>query len=125
MQADFFLGSTEGYGLDVPRACHVVRYLKSESGGDLVLVRITPPYLGQSLGLAGRDLTEVILGARHTDESVAQLKSWPVAVHVAYASADLLLDDVIDARTLTVFGWGELYEDEGSARTAASGTQDP
>ncbi len=42
-EPDFYLASTEGYDLEVPRRCWRLDRLRTSTRTDLVLVRIDPP----------------------------------------------------------------------------------
>jgi hypothetical protein len=76
--ADFFLGSSEGYGLKQPRRCRVLGDYVTDSGKDAVLVSVEP-----AIALPDGSATQVVLVPRHAGETVRRPRSWPVAVHVA------------------------------------------
>ena len=116
----FYLVSSEGYGLEDPRHCLPVRRLQGERRDDYLLVRISPPILGQNFGLGGQDIEEVILATRHQGESLFSISRWPVYVHVAR-----LLDSPPDMDTIRdgemeLIGWAELYPTEADALAGLS-----
>jgi len=47
---DFFLASSEGCGLEVPRRCYRIRRIFGRNGDDYLLVRVDPPIIGQRYG---------------------------------------------------------------------------
>ena len=109
-EPDFYLASTEGYGLDVARACYRSKRLHGVSRDDYLLIRLEPPIPGQQYGLGDRAITDVVIATRHVGTSLFPICEWPVAVHVAR----LLVADSEDLGTvadsdLEEIGWAELY----------------
>ena len=114
-EADFYLASSEGYGLERPRACCVVKRLRGEKRDDFMLLSIEPPLLGQPYGLGNRDIRHVVLATRHQGDSLFPVDRWPAFVHVArllvpYEGQDRILDAELEA-----IAWAELYETEEAA----------
>jgi hypothetical protein len=115
--SDFFLASSEGYGLEQPRSCKRVKRLSSDTRDDLLLVKIAPPLIGQAYGLGARDIDTLIIATRHKGVSLFPIKEWPVFVHVAR----LLIDnpeerDRVHDDEFKLIAWAELYATEASAR---------
>ena len=80
---DFYLASTEGYGLTPPRACYRIARLRGNRSDDYLVVRVEPPLIGQKYGLGATDIEIVVLATRHKGESLFPITHFPVSVHVA------------------------------------------
>ena len=116
MKPDFYLASSEGYGLDEPRRCYVLKQLCDENGAVFLLVRVDPPIVGQRFGMGGRDLDQLVLAPRHAGDSLSSVRRWPVFVHVGRMLASIETLDVIRASDWESFAWAEIYETEAGAR---------
>jgi hypothetical protein len=113
---DFYLASTEGYGMEEPRRCWRMRRIATNKRDDLLLVRIDPPLLGQQYGLQGRDVEQVLVATRHKGGSLFPVTQWPVYVHVARPLVDITGLDKIQSNQLESIAWAELYQTEQDAR---------
>jgi hypothetical protein len=111
---DFYLASSEGYGLEQPRRCHIVRALASEHRRKLFLVRVEPPIIGQPFGLGSKDIELVVLATRHGGASIQPPSSWPISVHVARLLSDAI-GETIRTDQMESIAWGELYPAEEEA----------
>ena len=114
-EPDFFLASSEGYGLEQPRRCYRLRRILGRSGDDYLLVKVDPPIVGQRYGLGGRDIDHVVLATRHKGESLFPVSSWPVFVHVARLLREPREGDTMTRDDLEEIGWAEIYETEEDA----------
>jgi len=115
---DFYLASTEGYGLEIPRHCVPIRRLRGDVRDDYLLVKITPPLIGQHFGLGGNDIAQVIVASRHEGESLFPVRSWPVYVHVAR----LLVPSIgttVQQDEMELIAWAELYPTKADAEAEA------
>ena len=117
---DFFLASSEGYGLEEPRRCFRLRRIMGRSSDDYLLIQIDPPIPGQRYGFGERDIERVVLATRHEGVSLFPISSWPVSVHVARLLREARDGDTLPREDLEEIGWAELYETEEAARKAAS-----
>jgi hypothetical protein len=115
---DFFLASSEGYGLKEPRRSYRLRRIAGRSGDDYLLVRVDPPISGQRYGLGAENIDRVVLATRHEGESLFPISSWPVFVHVARLLREPKHGDTLTREDLEEIGWAELYETEEAARKA-------
>jgi hypothetical protein len=115
---DFFLASSEGYGLEEPRKSYRLRRIAGRSGDDYLLVRVDPPISGQRYGLGGQNIDRVVLATRHEGESLFPISSWPVFVHVARLLREPKHGDTLTREDLEEIGWAELYQTEEAARKA-------
>ncbi len=85
----FYLVSTEDPGtIDEPRFCRVVGRVTVGEDQDCLLVEIDPPLIGQQLGLGGKNIDIVILGARHIDGLLFPVWEWPTYVNVSRPTVD-------------------------------------
>jgi hypothetical protein len=113
---DFYLASSEGYGMEKPRACWRLKRLANRDRDDLLLIKIAPPLTGQEYGLGGRDLDVVLLATRHAGASLFPIKDWPVFVHVARPLIESPDDrDVLSSKEFELIAWAALYQTEEDA----------
>lgn len=120
-EVDFYLASTEGYGLEHPRKCFIIRRLSTETRQDLLLVRVVPPLIVQKRAIGSGDLELVVLATRHRGSTLFPIKEWPVYVHVARAKhVNSIEADIVSQDDLEVVAWGELYRTEEDARAAVT-----
>lgn len=115
---DFFLASSEGYGLEEPRACSRLQRIPGRSGDDFLLVKVDPPITGQQYGLGAQDIDRLVLAVRHEGASLFSISSWPVFVHVARLLRCPREGDTLTTSDLEEIGWAEIYETEEDARRA-------
>jgi len=119
MPTDFYMASSEGYGMESPRRCWVIKRLSGEDRDDYLLIGIDPALNGQVFGLGGCDLDQVVVATRHQGETLFPIKRWPVFVHVArlltpYEGQDVVRNDEVES-----IAWAELYPTEEAARAKA------
>jgi hypothetical protein len=125
LKADFFIASSEGYGMSEPRACYSLRRLRTESRDDLLLIRIEPPLIGQQYGMGGRDVDTVFVAPRHKGTSLFPPHHWPIYVHVGrlLGSPDNP-PDPLHRTDYEEIAWAELYETEATAHAAMRGREE-
>lgn len=83
MKKPDFLASTEGYDLELPRKCWVIKTVNVDVGRDGLLIQVDPPINILDIGR----LSEVIVVSRHSGISLSPIRSWPIYVHVACNSS--------------------------------------
>ena len=112
MSPDFYLSSTEGYGLETPRACFRIKRLKGRSYDDYLLVKIDPPIFGQAYGLGAEDIDYVVLAVRYVKTSLFPISEWPLYVHVARLLCDTDIADKtsLEEKDIELIGWGEINQ---------------
>jgi hypothetical protein len=116
MNPDFYLSSSEGYGLEQPRACFRIKRLKGRTGDDYLAIRVEPPIPGQPYGLGNRDIDTVVVAARHAGTSLFPITDWPAYVHVARPlGANLETRESLQEGELEEIGWAELHPDRRAA----------
>ena len=116
---DFYLSSSEGYDLEEPRRCWIVRKFRTTQRSDLLLVELQPPIIGQKYGLGGRDIAQVVVASRHQGVSLIPISEWPAYVHVARIVGDSIEEPLQD-EDLQVIAWAELHQTEEAARGMAA-----
>lgn len=116
---DFYLTSSEGYGLEEIRACYKERRLINGHPDGYMLCEIDPPIAGQSYGLGGQDIHRIVIASRHSGYSVFAIKDWPAYVHVARLTRDLSDGKFIIAENdIESIGWAEIYESVAAAKAS-------
>lgn len=114
---DFFLASSEGYGMAEPRKCKRLARIASESRNDLLLIEIEPPIVGQRYGLGEKDIDVVVVATRHAGDSLFPIEEWPVFVHVARCLTEVSkAREILMDKDLEEIAWAELYQTEEAAR---------
>ena len=107
---DFVLTSSEGYDLEEPRNCVILKWFDGGRPNRYVLVSIDPPLIGQQYGLGGEDVHEVVLASRHFGYSLNPITEWPAYVHVALPLGDIRSKSgPLSKDDLQLIGWGEIY----------------
>ena len=115
--ADFYLASSEGYGMDVPRRAWRVKRLFAPDRDDLLLVEIDPPLVGQQYGLGDRDIDLVVVASKHEGSSLFPITKWPAFVYVARPLIENPeLRDKLQNDEFELIAWAGLYRTEEDAR---------
>ena len=93
---------------------------------EFVAARLDPPVIGQGFGLGGKDITDVLLSPHYRGDSLFLIGTYPVAVYIYRALNSTPLSDLrtFGATDIEMIAWGEVYENEKTARAAASATRD-
>jgi len=114
---DFYLASTEGYGLEEPHSCWRIKRVTVVGRDDFVLARVDPPV---PVGLEHCDVDRILLATRHVGFSLFPISKWPPSVYVArtYCDNPESKDNFLRGE-FRVFAWAELYRTEEDARTKA------
>jgi hypothetical protein len=119
---DFYLTSSEGYGLEEVRACYKERRLMNGHPDGYMLCEIDPPIVGQQYGLGGQAIHKVVIASRHSGYSIFAISDWPGYVHVARCTCDVSSDRfVIAENDIESIGWAEIYESSAGAQSALKG----
>jgi hypothetical protein len=106
--ADFYLVSTELREPYEPRACRIIKRLRSEVRDDLALVEIDPP-LPRQIYETPEEVNWLILGSRHQGTSLFPVSEWPLPVYICrtkgsdYPPAERLFNEA-----LAIIDWGEI-----------------
>jgi len=111
-----FMGFRET-GRDAVHA-EVLRTIRGSSGPMLV-VRMSPPIIGQQFGLGGRDLEVVILAPRLEGYTIIPITKWPTPVYVVLPLVDWANLDVLGDADYRLIMWAELYPTMKDAEEAS------
>ena len=110
---DFYLTSSEGYGLNHPIACFKRKRLYGEHPDGYLLCDIKPALIGQPYGRGSENIKQLILANRHQGYSLFPIKQWPSYVHVAIPLSNTLeSSEHINENDIKLIAWGELYQSE-------------
>jgi hypothetical protein len=97
------------------RKCIVLKHLEFDTGKECVLVRLSPPVIGQDYGL-GTDIEDFVLTNRHGGEGLSPIREYPCFVFIARPLVDDIGQrDEISKNDLEIIAWGELYRTESDA----------
>ncbi|HZT42183.1 MAG TPA: hypothetical protein VFA07_08335 [Chthonomonadaceae bacterium] len=114
---DFYLASSEGYGIEDSRKAWRIKRLQSDFRDDLLLIEIDPPLIGQHYGLGEQDVHQVIVATRHKGASLFPISAWPVYVYVLLPLiANVEERDKIYHSEYQNIAWAELYPTVAAAR---------
>ena len=116
---DFFLNTTENGDLRELRACWRRGTLKDTRGTQYLVVEILPPFVGQTYGFGGEDLSRILLSPRHQRHSLFPISVWPEYVYVAALvdEAPLASGTATDEQVRLIL-WGTLYRTQTDAEAA-------
>lgn len=107
---DFYLASTELREPYEPRACRILRRIRTELRQDLALVEVSPP-LPREIYDTTEDISELILASRHEGTSLFPVTEWPLAVYICrIEDTSDLHEDMILSADLTIIDWGEIRQ---------------
>jgi hypothetical protein len=109
---DFFLtaaGEVKG-DLSTTRACWTKGRLRDEIRDDHMLIAIEPPLIGQTYGLGGQDIANLIISSRLQDFSLFPIKEWPCHVYITRILDESITKTAIfTRRQVEVIAWGMLF----------------
>jgi len=102
------------------RACWSKARLRDESGDNHMLIEIAPAIIGQTYGLGGHDITEVIISARYRGSTLFPINEWPCHVYVARALDQSITQMMVFTKEqVEVIAWAKLFrtvEEAGGQR---------
>jgi hypothetical protein len=105
----YYLSSMESVKFASTRECIFLKRLRFNTGKECVLVKLSPPVIGQDYGRSA-DIEEFVLTNRHEGEGLSPIKEFPCFVFITRP----LIDDIgqrdeIAKDQVEVIAWGELY----------------
>jgi len=117
---DFYLASAEGYGkFEEPRRAYRIKRLNGDVRDDYLLIRVSPPVIGQPYGLGAKDIEYLVVCTRFKGDTLFPINDWPAHVHIVWPRGDDIISrDVIHNDELHSMAWGELYRTEEEARNS-------
>ena len=93
----------------------------SETRNDLMLIKITPPVIGQRYGLGGQDIEYLIIATRYSGTTLFPITEYPIYVHVARLVSNIPPVEVkISTKDLEPIAWAELYRTKEEAEKKGS-----
>ena len=108
---DFFLSSTDTYGLETPRRVRGIKRIAIGQRDDALLKEIDPPIAAWTSKESTTSL--VILAPRHTGCSLFPVSKLPLSVHVAKPLVENVESrDHLELTGVQTIAWAELYETE-------------
>ena len=118
----FYLTTAGEYKLlSQPRACWFLRRLRDVNRDDYMLVKIVPPLIGQSFGLGGNDVTELLLSTRHQGFSLFFARREPMEVYVArVVDPKVLQAESFTREQVELIAWGTVFNTLPEASVRAS-----
>ena len=107
----FYLTTAGEYKLlSKPRACWLMRRLRDVNRNDYMLVGIDPPLIGQSFGLGGDDITELLLSTRHQGFSLFSTRREPMEVYIARIVDQKVLNaESFSREQVQLIAWGTIF----------------
>ncbi len=114
---DFYLLSLELRAPYEPRACKVLKRLKSEIRDDYALVQIDPPLPSETYDTE-RSISELILVSRYEGKSLFPFTESPTHVYICRLKNNILNSSEIDAEDIIIMDWGAAYRSEADATSA-------
>jgi hypothetical protein len=113
---DFYLISSEGYGLNDPIACFKRRRLYGKHPDGYLLCDIKPALVGQKYGIGSGSVKQLVLACRHQGYSLFSINEWPLYVHIALPLlAKFEANDDVKEVDIKLIGWGEIYQTKAQA----------
>lgn len=108
---DFFMSTAGEYeALAAPRGCWQKARLRDEARDDHMLIEIEPTLDGQRFGLGAKDVTSLIISARHHGQTLFPISEWPSFVYVARVLDDTVLSSASFTRKqVELIAWGTLF----------------
>jgi len=108
---DFYLSSTDNYGLETPRRVREIKRIAIDQRDDALLAEIDPPIAAWTSMESNTSI--VILATRHKGCSLFPVSEWPLSVHVAKPLVENVQGrDYLELTEVQTIAWAELYETE-------------
>jgi hypothetical protein len=106
---DFYLISSEGYGINQPISCWKRKRLYGAHPDGYMLCDINPPLVGQHYGMGAGNVKQIVLASRHQGYSLFPIKEWPAYVHIALPNFNVFKDQAqVKESDIKLIAWGEL-----------------
>jgi hypothetical protein len=114
---DFFLSCAGEYKpLSEPRACWAKARLRNAARDDYMLIEIKPPLIGQPFGLAGEDITQLIISTRLQGDTLYPITQWPVSVYVSrILDGTILTTRSFKSNQVELIAWGMIFRTHEAA----------
>jgi hypothetical protein len=108
---DFFLSCAGEYKpLSEPRACWAKARLRNAIRDDYMLIEINPALIGQSFGLADKNITQLIISTRLEGYTLYPITRWPVPVYVSRILDEAILATLLlKENQVELIAWGMIF----------------
>jgi hypothetical protein len=111
---DFYLSSTDTYGLETPRRVRGIKRIAIGHRDDALLAEIDPPIAAWTSKESNTRI--VILATRHTGSSLFPVSKLPLSVHVAKPLVENVESrEHLELTEVETIAWADLYETEQDA----------
>ena len=111
---DFYLSSTDTYGLETPRRVRRIKRIAIGQRDDALLAEIDPPIAAWTSKESTTSI--VILATRHTGYSLFPVSKLPLSVRVAKPLIENVQSrDHLELTEVQTIAWADLYETEQDA----------
>jgi len=110
---DFYMTSSESHQFRQLRKCYSIKRFHANKRDDYLLIRISPPLEVPEHGIAGNQISELIIATHDKGVSLFPVTKWPVRVYVLQPliekpeERDILKDD-----EMILIGWAEIYDSQ-------------
>ena len=111
---DFYLSSTEGYDLNEPRKCWLLSRHSYGDRNDFAYIKVSPSIIYTDEEGKQRQLTRILIAARHIGFSVFEKKTWPVCVYVLKLNIEEP-EEALNKEDFINIAWAEIYQTEKEA----------
>ena len=116
----YYLSSLDSIKFAPVRECMFLKKLRFSTGKECVLVKLSPPVIGQDYNMC-EDIEEFVLANRYEGESLFPIRNFPCFVFVARPLINNIKErDQIVKEELEIVGWAELYRTKIDAETLLS-----
>lgn len=99
--SDFSLRFVEGFRVEKPRTCSIIREVIVQGTAEGLLIEVDPPLLGRDYGLDFDEISSLVISPRYADESFSPMSQLPVTVYV-------FIPLTAEVNSMNSFGKGEL-----------------
>ena len=109
---DFFLSAAAEMSGDLAalRACWIKGRMRGDVRDDHMLIEVEPPVIGQTYGLGGEDIANLVLSAHYRGDRLFPVKKWPCHVYVTRIVDQSVTKTLTFTRgQLELIGWGMIF----------------
>ena len=111
---DFFLPAAgelrPDADLALPRACWTKGRLRGRTRDDYMLIEVDPPVIGQTYGLGGEDITDLIIVTRWKGYTLFPVTEWGCSVYVIRILDETIMETLsFAAEQIKMIAWANIY----------------
>lgn len=111
-------GETTG-DLAITRGCWARGRLCDDVRDDYMLIEVDPPVIGQTYGLGGQDITNLIISAHLQGSTLFPVSEWPCPVYIARILDPSIVETLrFKKDQVELIAWGPIFPelDEAASR---------